>query len=283
MNQIPKLLYVPTRIACLILFFGGVLTATATTVYFNDFSGGAASLNGLSVVDQSLSPYSASVSVESGQLRLDATYWTTYIVANASSFAAPYSTILKNNPGTVTWAFNVSNMDDVYANGFFFCPASDTRGGWGYYSSYILWGNGGGNPMQFYRTTWYDPPPLLLQIPSSESLDTLPSKGSFRITYEPSSDLWSLFGHIGLDYIDPTTVTTLMGSVVDSSFTSMSLPYMEWGGADMGSDFFDNISVSVIPEPATSTLALLAVATSAVLRLRQAKARRHSPLRLSND
>ena len=274
MNQKPKPRAVAFVIPCLVLSMGGTLTATASTVYFNDFEG-PASLSGLSIVDYSLPPDSASVGVQSGQLRLDASYDRTYIVANASSFAAPYCTILKNNPGTVTWAFNVSNMDGTQNNSFFFCPASDTKGAWGYYSSYLLWGGGFvGNALEFYRTTWYTPPPLLLQIPSSDGLGTLPSKGSFRITYEPSSDLWSFFGYVGPEYVDPTTVTTLLGSVVDSSFTSMSLPYMEWGGSNIGSDFFDNISVNVVPEPAAASLGLLAMAISAASRLWKPKLRR---------
>jgi hypothetical protein len=54
----------------------------------------------------------------------------------------------------------------------------------------------------------------------------------------------------------------------------MSLPYMEWGGSNMGSDFFDNISVNVVPEPAAASLGLLAMAISAASRLWKPKLRR---------
>lgn len=284
MNKTLKLTVAPIILTCLMLSLGGGVSAAGSTVYFNDFGRGPASLNGLSIVDESLPPYSASVTVESGQLRLDASYDETYIVANAASFAAPYSSILRNNPGTVIWAFNVSNADAIYNNGFFFCPASDTSGGYGYYSSYTLLGGiYVGNRMEFYRSEWTGPSSNpLIAVPSEDGLGPLPSKGSFRITYEPSSDLWSLFGYIGPDYVDPTTVSTLLGSVVDASFTSVPLPYMSWGGVNMGSDFFDNISVSVVPEPPTTALGLLAVAISAASKLWQSRARSKARLWLSH-
>lgn len=102
MKQKPKLLSVLAGIPCLISLLGGLPTATATTVYFNDFGAGAASLNGLSIVDESLAPGS-SVNVVSGQVRIEpVSVWNVYVVANTASFAAPYSSILRNNPGTVT-------------------------------------------------------------------------------------------------------------------------------------------------------------------------------------
>src|SRR5450756_2424358 len=105
MNRKLKLFFSPTGIACLVVLLGGILRATGTTVYFNDFDSGAASLDGLSIVDES---GSSSVGVVSGQLRIDPTGApSTYVMANTTSFAAPYSSTLKNNPGTVTWAFNV--------------------------------------------------------------------------------------------------------------------------------------------------------------------------------
>lgn len=172
-------------------------------------------------------------------------------------------------------------MDDIYNNGFFFCPASDTSGGYGYPSSYLLWGGGFvGNRMEFYRTGIGLPSNLLFNVGSDDGLGPLPSRGSFRITYEPSSDLWSLFGHIGPDYVDPTTVTTLVGSVVDSSFTTVSLPYMSWGGAMPGSDFFDNISVSVVPEPGTTALGLLGMAASAAFGRPKREARQGCGFRM---
>ena len=247
------------------VLLGGILTAPGTTVYSNNFDSGAASLGGLAIVDET---GSSSVGVDSGQLRIDSVgARSTYVVANTTSFAAPYSSTLKNNPGTVTWAFNVSNQDGSLNNGFFFSVASSSINPLVYTSSsYLLFGGVFvGNRMEFNGVGSGFPSILLFEIPSADGLGPLPSKGSFRITYEPSTDLWSVFGEVGSDYVDPTTVTRLLGSVVDSTYTSVPLPFVAWGGQDTGSDFFDNVSVTVVPEPAAIALVVLGIATGTSL------------------
>jgi hypothetical protein len=263
MNRKLKAFLCPTGIPCVMVLLGGVLTAPGTTVYSNNFNSGAASLAGLAIVNESSS---SSVSVDSGQLRIDpAGAPSSYVVANTASFAAPYSSTLKNNPGTVTWAFNVSNQDGGLNNGFFFSVASSAISPLVYTSSsYLLFGGVFvGNRMEFNGVGSGFPSHLLFEIPSANGLGPLPSKGSFRITYEPSTDLWSVYGEVGADYVDPTTVTTLLGSVVDSTYTSVPLPYMAWGGQDTGSDFFDNVSVTVAPEPSAMALVVLGLAMGA--------------------
>ncbi len=261
--------YFRTKVFCLLIAMGGILNSRASTVYVNTFDS-RASLNGLTIVGQS-------IALDTGQLRIDPVgAQNTYVVANTTSFAAPYSPILKNNPGTVTWAFNVSNQDAAsYLNtGFFFCVGSDSMDPTVYTSfSYLLCGGAFvGNRMEFNGGGPAFPSELLFEIPSAEGLGPLPSKGSFRITYEPSTDLWSVFGDVGSDYVDPTTVTHLLGSVVDSTYTGVPLSYMAFGGQNSGSDFFDNISVSVVPEPSTISLVVLAAATGFVSRFRKRSA-----------
>jgi len=270
MNPNPKVLF-RTGACCSLVLIAAIQPVKGATVYFNDFESGAASLNHLSIVDQSLIPGSSFVGVVSGQLRIDPTsVWSTFVVANTESFAAPYSSILRNNPGTVTWAFNVSNQDGDLNNGFFFCLGSNSMHPTGYTSSsYLLFGGVFvGNRMEFNRVGGGFPSNLLFDIPSADGLGPLPSRGSFRITYEPSTDLWSVYGFVGSDYVDPTTVTNLLGSVVDSSWTSVPLSCMAFGGQCTGSDFFDNVSVTVVPEPSAIALAVLAAAG---LVLRKAK------------
>ena len=142
------------KLFCLLLLLGEIPSGWAATVYLNRFDSGAASLNGLTVVDQSLGQPRSSVGVNAGQLRIaPAGQWDTFVVANTASFAAPYSPILKNNPGTVTWAFNVSNQDSesYLNNGFFFCVGSDSMAPSLYTSSsYMLFGGAlVGNRMEF--------------------------------------------------------------------------------------------------------------------------------------
>jgi hypothetical protein len=179
----------------------------------------------------------------------------------------PYSTILKDNPGTVTWAFNVSNQDGESNNGFFFCLGSDSADPMNYLSSTYVFQGGEfvGNAMEFDGVGSAFPSFSLLQIPSANGLGPLPSMGSFRITYDPSSDLWSLYGEVGSAYLDPTTVTTLLGSFVDNTYTDVPLQYMAFGGENTGSDYFDNISVSVAPEPTVNVLVIFGIAVGTAL------------------
>jgi hypothetical protein len=240
------------------------LTASGATVYYNNFDSGPASLTGFSIYRDNQRFVSSSVGVDAGQVRFDQGDGITYASFDTASFSRPYSPILKNNPGTVTWAFNVSNMDGgpMTNNWFFFSPVSDfPREQWA--DTGTSFGGGGyvGDRMEFYNWGPGTPYQLLFDIPSDQGLGTLPQKGSFRITYEPSTDLWSVFGEFGTDYVDPTTVTNLLGSAVDGSFTTVSQRYMAFGGSWFGSDFFDNISVSVVPEPCTATLVILGFAT----------------------
>jgi hypothetical protein len=256
--------YVPILLA-------GMQTAMGATVYYNDFSSGAASLSGMTLVDQSID-HSAWLGVASAQLTIHTpSYGNAFAQVSTASFVAPYSSILKNNPGTVTWAFNVSNQDGAFNNAFFFIlTRTGITSDWNANKfSYLLQGGGGaGNAMEFQRAGF---PYLLMAIPSANGLGPLPSKGSFRITYEPSTDLWSLYGVVGTDYVDPTTVTTLLGSAVDRTFTTVPLPYMAFGGAVTGSDYFDNITVSVVPEPGAIVLVALAIVTGVASRLWQSK------------
>ena len=98
---------------------------------------------------------------------------------------------------------------------------------------------------------------IVIDIPSANGLGTLPAKGSFKITYDPSSDNWAVFGQIGTSYVDPTLVSTSMGSGVDLTYTSGSMPYFSFAGLNGGADFFDNLSITVVPEP--SGLELMAL------------------------
>jgi hypothetical protein len=260
LHMIPgtKFLSKLTIIISPICLMAGIVPASATVVWSENFNTGIPS--SLAVAGGSTG---SSVSPVSGQLQIYSTGpFATYVVANTSIFGAPYSSILKDNSGTVTWAFNVSNQDGQNNNFFFFCLASDSTDPLNsVHSSYVFQGGGGvGNIMEIDGVGSAFPSPYLLQIPSANGLGPLPSMGSFRITYDPSTDLWSVYGEIGSSYVDPTTVTTLLGSFVDSTYTSIPLQYMAFGGGDTGYDYFDNVSVSVAPEPTVTTLAVLGIA-----------------------
>lgn len=213
-------------------------------VYSNNFDSGNASLSDFIVEGQE--PYS--VDVVSGQLEI-----TTgvlggrgYAAIHESKFLAPYSSTLKDNPGLVSWSFNVSNENGEFNNKFYFVLASDVPDAIVYTSTAYIFQGGGyvGHRMMLHRHS--GPGHNISIIDITDGLPNLPYKGSFRITYDPSTGRWSLYGITrGLSYADPAGVSELLGSKVDDTYTDLDLPYMSLGGSTTGSDYFDNVTVSV--------------------------------------
>jgi hypothetical protein len=148
----------------------------------------------------------------------------------------------------VSWSFNISNRDEGYGynNDFLIGLASSAADARVFTSTAYYFVGGGyvGNRMMLARHGGYAETPI---IDITNGLPPLPSKGSFRITYDPSTHIWSLYGEIGTSYVNPATVTNLLGSVTDSTHTSEDLPYIYIGGSTPGTIFFDNLTVSVVP------------------------------------
>jgi hypothetical protein len=76
-------------------------------------------------------------------------------------------------------------------------------------------------------------------------LGTLPDKGSFKITYDPGINEWTLFDETAQEYADPAAVDNFLGSAVDSIYTNMTTQYIGMGGKTSGSVYFDNILMTV--------------------------------------
>jgi hypothetical protein len=240
-----------------LMFLLTMLTARAVTVYSNDFDSGSTSLSDFSIGTITGNRGTYSTSVVSGQLQINTGNTTPCYgraTINTSHFSAPYSSVLKKNPGLVTWAFNVSNQDGQWNNCFHVALGSNVIDPLVYTSTSYVFSGGGyvGNKIVIFKHS--QSTGLSYFIDVNNGLSTLPSKGSIRITYNPATDLWSLYGMFGNSYIDPMSVTTLLASTVDNSFTSLNLPYISFIGDDTGVDYFDNFTVSVIPEPATLLL-----------------------------
>jgi len=235
-------------------------TPVGLVVYSNDFNTGEASLADFVTGGEG----QHSVKVTSGQLAISAAAASYgYAAINTSHFSPPYSSRLGLNPGMVTWSLNLSNQDGVMNNYFFFALASKTT-----YpkaegtSSYVLEGGGYvGNRMMLYCKSGGDHIPI---IDITNGLPPLRSKGSIRITYTPRTGSWNLYGAFGDTYIDPQLVSSLLGSGVNDRHKYSNLPYMSFGGGNTGIDYFDNVTVTVVPEPAT--LLLLSMGTVIVRR-----------------
>lgn len=228
----------------------------ATTVYSNNFD----TLNGIYTNNGS----GGGVSIESGQLKLTGTYSYRgpFITLPTYSFGAPYAVRLVDVPGKISWSFNVSNMDSQGLNNSFkinlvcnkVCPYDSDQ-----FSYRFMGGGMVGDRMQLLRSTSSESPygnnyAVLVDVPSSNGLSPLPEKGSFRIEFTPSTGLWNLYGQYGNSYTDPTRVTNLLGSAHDNTYINEYMNYFSLECENYGATYFDNLTITVVPEPATLLL-----------------------------
>jgi hypothetical protein len=246
------------QISAAVLLITAAVAAQASIVYQNNFDAGSASLSGFTSFGNATSQ------VLDGQLAVGVSSLNEGGVSLYTGSLAGYSTTLSENVGTVTWAFDVANSDGTYNNGFRIVLAGNTSNPYGlaYNQGFpsegysLSGGEYAGNRMLFSRfyngATTYQ---TLIDVP--DGLGTLPQTGAIRITYEPSSDTWSFYMDTGLNYTDPTADSQLIGTVVDGTYTHEGLPYFSLAGEYSGTDYLDNLSISVVPEP--SPLCLVVV------------------------
>ena len=235
-----------------ILLIDNPLFAGIVNIYENTFDS-SADFDGAIVGDGSISIESEQLNVYIPPEASSATY-----VLDKSSFSPIYKSTISENSDSITWSFNISNQDGIYNNAFYFVLLSTTQNPFELCSQGYYFKGGGmvGNRMGLWRFSCGigGGQEVLIDIPNG--LGTLPDKGSYKITYNPSTNQWSLFGEIGQDYVDPSGVTTLLGSVIDDTYTSTDTPYSGMGGKTTGNVYFDNILITTddyIPPTVTST------------------------------
>ncbi len=217
----------------------------------------------------------------------------TYVYQDtAANFTAPYSDTLSTNPGLITWTFNMQQSEQStvtiptgfnyrtggnYGAGFVLAASTsnfaDSTGNTNFGYA-VLWGNdsslySGAAPLRLVKFT------NGIQGSTSFSSTDLALGGNFangsflsvKVTYDPATNNWALYGDSGTSFVDPTTVADQLGSTVaDSTYTSTPLEfygalYNYANGANGGlgnTATFDNLTVDVaeVPEPATLFLAL---------------------------
>lgn len=181
---------------------------------------------------------------------------------SSSSFVAPYNTILANNPGPVTWTFNLrqsrTNPSGFAASGygaaFILAGTAGTTNltGSGYA---IILGNGTSiDPIRLVRYTSgiRNYGTALLSSNTTGLTDFGTQYLSVKVVYTPSTNTWQLFVRNDgtTAFADPNSGTlTAQGSVVNNASTATALPMLGayWNAGTVANQtaFFDNIRVTV--------------------------------------
>ena len=271
------------RLFAVFLTFLPVWKCAAGTAYFDDFSS-PASIQDYTIYGEKFVGYNPpplhTVTVTQGQLQITtsadypngagnppALSGSADLMRSNTDFQAGFKNVFSNDPGVVSWSFNVANQDGDFNNGFEFWLGSSTQdptatGAVGY----VLRGGGMvGNRMTVSR--FGDAAGNLNPvIDLTNGLGTLPEMGSYKVTFDPATGRWSLFGVEGSQFVDPMSVAILLGTGVDTTYTHRALPYFGLGGENTGLDVFDNVGVAVVPEPASTALVIAIFCAGLALR-----------------
>jgi hypothetical protein len=152
-----------------------------------------------------------------------------YTTVPLSGFGSPFNPTLSSNSGTLEWSFNLRTNRNSIFSGFLASSyggavvlASTTtnlqNAGNGYA---LVYGSGGTRNWRFVRYTG--------GLAGTQT--TIITGGVFaantnyvsaRIVYAPATNTWTYYFRDdgAVAWCDPTTVSTLIGSVVDSTYTS---------------------------------------------------------------
>ncbi len=189
-----------------------------------------------------------------------------YAYTSTAAFTPPYNTNLEQNNTKVSWYFNMqqirSNPAGFNSNNYgvaFIIGSTDTdvfNNGDGY--AVVLGNSGTPDPVRFVKfsngISSIGASNTGLIVATTELDNPQNNYMSLKLTYDPATDIWELFGRDdgGAAFADPQTGTlTSLGTVVDNDYTDVALNYMGayWQGGTAGNQtaFFDNVSVLVDP------------------------------------
>lgn len=269
----PKLPVYHSFWIALIIGMTSLISAQAVTVYQNTFDA-PSSLDDFTIYGATFPNYTSSplhsVSIDAGQLRIDTDYYQpngpgtppTFLgrallsMDTSSAFAPGYESVLSQNSGLISWSFDVSNQNGGF-NNHFSCVLASTKANpyssvGGFAQGYAFSGGGMvGNRMVIRRFDYGMGGGGEMLVDITDGLGTLPDKGSIRITFNPATSEWSLYGEIGVEYTDPSQVDNLLGTAIDDTYTNVETKYFGLTGRTTGTNYFDNLTVDVVPEPAT--------------------------------
>jgi hypothetical protein len=186
---------------------------------------------------------------------------------SSTSFSAPYAGILNNNPGMVTWTFNMrqsrSNPSGMasgsYANTFVLAGTSNTTATTGSGYAVVLGNSGKTDPLRLVRySAGLRTSTNIISSNTSGLSDFGNAYLSVKVTYTPSANRWQLFvRNDGSSFNDPESGSLIsQGTAVNSTSTGTSLPligaFWNAGTKNGQTAFFDNITVKVTEPSITS-------------------------------
>jgi fibronectin-binding autotransporter adhesin len=184
-----------------------------------------------------------------------------YASTPTSGFTSPWSSTLSSNPGLVTWEFNMRQIRTdpagfgvgSYGAAFVLGATSSTVATSG--SGYAIVLGGGGSvastdPIRLARFTGGLQGTLTDVISGTGVFADIGAEYlSVRVTYNPTSNAWLLYGGTASSFGDPTGTLSLTGSATNNTYTGTTLTSMGgyWQGSTAANQtaFFDNVYVKV--------------------------------------
>ena len=224
--------------------------------------------------------------IDNGVLQLNNDVSTSFTNANGWVYAYQtlastndFSTIFSSSAGAMTWTFNMQQIrpnpagfgTNSYGAAWIVGASSTLVATQGSGYAIVLGNTGAPDPLRFVSftgglQTLGTTTNALISATTPLNHPTN-SYMSVQLTYDPTSDLWELFGrNDGTTSFSDPNVGTLdsLGSVIDSTYTGTELTSSGayWQGSTAGNQFaqFGNASLEVVPEP--STYALLALSAA---------------------
>jgi hypothetical protein len=227
-----------------------LVVVNTVRIYENDFTSN--SLDGFLIGDNG----SARVLIDEGKLRIDPGEGHSnsgYVSLDLTVQSSEYTSKLIDSPSKIYWAFNISNVDGSVCGGcnnlflfeLFSHDSPNAASGFGY----ILQGGGfvGSRFLFSQEALAFSPygPISNTILDISDGLETLPTIGAFKISYDPTTSLWELFYEESTVQLNPKTINTKIGSRVNTGFVTEDLPYLILGSENTSTAFFDNLAVWV--------------------------------------
>ena len=214
-----------------------------------------------------------------------------WVFANRSLVSTGnFNTTLSNSAGLVTWSFNMQQIrgnpagfgTTSYGVAYVLGSTSATVGTAGNGYAVVLGNTGTPDPIRLVAFTGgiqtLGTATGGLITASAPLDDPTTAHMSILVTYDPSNNVWSMFGrNDGASFSDPLSATlSELGTATDSTYTEVALGFTGayWQGSTAGSQTarFDNVTLTAIPEPSTyAALFGLAVLGLAIYRRRLRK------------